>query len=686
MGILQVRYGYEKVKPDIQRGDFLERSILVARDEIIREVRPIAPGFLASEGQERDTKLAEAEAQARADFISEVKNIFSGHDPDFSMEPHSMSLAPNFRPGGITVYRQLLGLVTFNDKQTKQEALAAADKVKSDDEAGGQAAPRVSVEAKDTTDVVLLTQISEAELRQNLQNSEEQFIKAHEEQSKSQHDNAHFFANCRVVAAREQVQRDTKRLKHRQREHQQAADELEQAKREEPAYNVRWKPEGVTPATPEEISTNGKESHQWQVFVNDETALRASVAATSRQSETSGEFFSSWLNTPAPVAGNASVVGRRSRDSNTVGLCNNPRAQVIRMLRNLDGSIETKKQKSNETLEEEEIRQMEQNIANDAIDWEALQDSSTLPTLLKYTVVPAARVNICKQLVQIAAQAEDLPEQNTWASLLTESLQIDSSGSCPSESMQLMAALSDWYRRLAPVGRTALHVATMQGHHDVCRRLLENKADPDIKDSADGFTALEHAACAEADLDTRCTIAKGCAKVAASAFDDLSGSGSSEVDRVRAKYAVELEKLRSEAAQLEDKRRVAGQLTALLRGEGIGNWVTSTTAEAIFTGATHSAEASQTKFASLQAAAARGDCAYIVNELCMFPQMLNQQDSRGFTLLHWASRNGSADVAQMLIGRSAEVNKTNNVGQTALHCAKGDVVAHILLNAGTTSV
>eukprot|EP01043_Picozoa_sp_COSAG02_P021662 COSAG02_NODE_1106_length_14542_cov_4.759468_5_plen_1383_part_00 len=690
MGILQLRYGYEKVKPDIKRGDFLERSIVVARDEIVLGVRPIAPEILAAKGQERVTKMAEAEAkaeaEARAEFVSEVNNLFSGHDPDFSMEPHSMPLAPSFRPGGITVYRQLIGLVTFKDRQAKQDALASADKAKSDAEAGDQTIPRVSVEAKDSSDVLLLTQLSEAELRQNLQNSEEKFNKVQREHRKSQHANANFFAYYRIEAAREQVQRASKGLQHRQREHRQAADELEQANRKEPAYNVRWNAD-VEHVTADDTSTSAKESHQWQVFVNDETVLRASVAATLGP-ETSGDLLPKFSNTPVPVAGDASAatVGRRPRDSNTVALRNNPRQHIIRMLRHADDSLEN--QNRNATIGEDEIRQMEQNVANDGIDWEALQDVSTLPTLLKYTVIPAAHVKICKQLVFIAADATDLPVPSVWASLLRASLQIDSGGSCPAESMQLMAALGDWCRRLGPVGCTALHVAAMQGHMDVCHRLLESKADPDTRDSIDGFTALQHAACAEADLDARCTIVEGSLRVTVSAFDDLSGSSSAEIDRVRAKHAVELEKLRSEAARLERKRRVAAQLTALLSGEGddVASLLTSTAAETISTGAERSTAVMQMKFAALQAAAARGDCAYIVNELCTFPQTLSQADSRGFTLLHWASSNGSADVVELLIGRGADVNKTNNSGQTALHCAKGDVVANVLLNAGTPSL
>ena len=242
MGILQVRYGYEKVKPDVVRGDFLERSIFVARDEFVRGIKPIASEILAAEDPDlRAKKIQEAEetekTEARKNFVSEVSEFFSGHGPDVSMQPHSMPLTPNFRAGGITVYRQVLGLVTFKDKQAKLDALNLAEKAQSDDEAGEQTLPRVSLQAKDTTDVALLTQLSEAELRQNLRSSDEQFIAA---QGHGANDSNSDIVNATIVAAMEQVHRAAKALGSRRREYNQAAAQLEQTKHKEPAYSARW--------------------------------------------------------------------------------------------------------------------------------------------------------------------------------------------------------------------------------------------------------------------------------------------------------------------------------------------------------------------------------------------------------------------------------------------------------------
>ena len=328
MGILQVRYGYDRVKPSVTLGDFLERSLFVTSDSIVRGTTPIAPAATQGQsGAEAAAQIAEAatkqDTEARESFGSKVQSLFAGHEPDVSMKPLSMPLTPNFRPGGVTVYRQLLGLVTFKDTQAKAEALAAAEKAQSEAE---QSVPRVSLEARDTTDVTLLTQLCEAELRQSL-------LQSQEERGAQTEENGAFFAQYKIEAATEQVQRATEALRHRQREHGQAAAELEHAKRRELAYSD----DDRETETGSETETDASAAQQWQVFVTDETILRAS-RDRNRDRDTA-------TDTARESAAQRHVL----------------RQQVLRVLRRADDTPDSdERENSTAAYDEEEIRQMEQ--------------------------------------------------------------------------------------------------------------------------------------------------------------------------------------------------------------------------------------------------------------------------------------------------------------------------------------
>lgn len=566
IGILQVRYGYEKVKPDVVRGDFLERSVFVAQDEIVRGIKRIDSAILdIKDPHLRAKKCEEAEAkeaiEARKSFESDVNDLFREHDPEMSMKPHSIPLTPNFRLGGIAAYRHVIGLVTFKDKQTKVEALKTAAEKKQNK--GDQTIPRLSTEVMDSTDIALLTQLCEAELRRNLQEADESFMKAQPEHSKISEDaNESFFANYKIAAARERVQAAAVTLRHREREHQHTADQLKKTQNKKPVYNARWTEEAAAAKMAEVEDT-----------------------ATKMAEEEAGE------------AGEAALA--RAADSQS------------------DGDTGTEVKKSHR--------------------WQVFVNDETI------------------------LRASDAKR--------------------PDSEIQAAAF---------PLGPTALHFAAMQGHIDVCRQLLENKADPNVRDSTNGFTVLDHAARIEADLASRCAAAKDSVNVSESTLEDLSGSCSPDIDRVRAKYVIELRQLRSTLIQLEGKRHAAARLSALLRGQD-NIVVALKTASAGESNSTRtgtdtdrqSLGSAEVKIASLQAAAARGDFSFIRSKLCLAPETLNAQDPRGFTLLHWAARNGAVDVVELLIGRGVDVNLRNNTGQTALHCAKDEAVATALLNAGT---
>lgn len=49
--------------------------------------------------------------------------------------------------------------------------------------------------------------------------------------------------------------------------------------------------------------------------------------------------------------------------------------------------------------------------------------------------------------------------------------------------------------------------------------------------------------------------------------------------------------------------------------------------------------------------------------------IINQQDSRGYSCLHWAALNGNEKIMDMLIKLGANVNLRNNVLKTALQKA-----------------
>lgn len=68
-----------------------------------------------------------------------------------------------------------------------------------------------------------------------------------------------------------------------------------------------------------------------------------------------------------------------------------------------------------------------------------------------------------------------------------------------------------------------------------------------------------------------------------------------------------------------------------------------------------------------------------------YPQLLEEVDSQGMTLLHWACDRGAEDIVQLLLKAGTSINKQDREGQTALHyassCGHRDLV-RILLEHG----
>ncbi|GBM04162.1 Integrin-linked protein kinase [Araneus ventricosus] len=48
---------------------------------------------------------------------------------------------------------------------------------------------------------------------------------------------------------------------------------------------------------------------------------------------------------------------------------------------------------------------------------------------------------------------------------------------------------------------------------------------------------------------------------------------------------------------------------------------------------------------------------------------MNQGDDHGFSPLHWAAKEGRANIVEMLISRGSRINATNMGDDTALHLA-----------------
>jgi ankyrin repeat protein len=83
-------------------------------------------------------------------------------------------------------------------------------------------------------------------------------------------------------------------------------------------------------------------------------------------------------------------------------------------------------------------------------------------------------------------------------------------------------------------------------------------------------------------------------------------------------------------------------------------------------------------------AAADGDLEKVRALLQDDPNLVFDKDKNGYTPLHWAAKNGHADVAKLLLANKAESNAKTNIGWTPLHEASEgghkDLVELLLVN------
>lgn len=89
--------------------------------------------------------------------------------------------------------------------------------------------------------------------------------------------------------------------------------------------------------------------------------------------------------------------------------------------------------------------------------------------------------------------------------------------------------------------------------------------------------------------------------------------------------------------------------------------------------------------AALHVAASQGNMTWISGYLDHHPRDIELRDKEGWTPLAWAASKGNIQLAQLLLGRGAEVDGRNRWGCTPLFlaCAEGHVeIARALLAAG----
>lgn len=98
-------------------------------------------------------------------------------------------------------------------------------------------------------------------------------------------------------------------------------------------------------------------------------------------------------------------------------------------------------------VDEEEREQMERNADN--IEFEALNESGSILTLLKYTIISHIRSVLCIQLEHVCSTEEELPEPEQQSALLKRLLELEEDGSCPVESAAALQAAMAWPERVA---------------------------------------------------------------------------------------------------------------------------------------------------------------------------------------------------------------------------------------------
>jgi ankyrin repeat protein len=235
-------------------------------------------------------------------------------------------------------------------------------------------------------------------------------------------------------------------------------------------------------------------------------------------------------------------------------------------------------------------------------------------------------------------------------------------------------------------GETPLHWAAANGHNDVVKFLLANKADVNAKDNS-GDTPL-HEAVGKGYEDTAELLLAGQADVNSKDKNDYTplhyavlGHQLTLVQLLVAKKA--------DVNAKDNKSRTPAQWATVKGYNDIATWMQQH--------ATQNAAASSRALPgtpgkidigglpTVQDAASDGDLNKLKALLKDNPDLVFSRDKDGDTPLHLAAGNAHLPAVQFLLTDKADVNATNNLGQTPLHlaAANGDTnVTQFLLNHG----
>jgi len=234
-------------------------------------------------------------------------------------------------------------------------------------------------------------------------------------------------------------------------------------------------------------------------------------------------------------------------------------------------------------------------------------------------------------------------------------------------------------------GETPLHWAAANGHNDVVKFLLANKADVNAKDNS-GDTPL-HQAAGKGYLDTAELLLAGQA--------DVNSKDKNEYTPLH--YAVLGHQLKlvqlllakkADVNAKDSRNRTPAQLAAFKGFTDIATWLQQQSANA---GDSKPALMSPSgkivigSLASVHDAASEGNLIRLKSLVKNTPDSVFSGDKDGDTPLHLAAGNARLAVVEFLVADKADVNATNNLGQTPLHlaAANGDTnVTQFLLDHG----
>ena len=335
-----------------------------------------------------------------------------------------------------------------------------------------------------------------------------------------------------------------------------------------------------------------------------------------------------------------------------------------------------------------------------------IQDQKLLAKVVKASTDAGLRRAVAKRLtdrpvmIDVAENTNDSAIRSVLLSTLIRNLNVD-------ELVELLKSIPDFVAFKDSFGNAALFHASYEGHIDVMRNLLANKADVNAPDSA-GSTPLEIAA-AKGRLDAVDLLLANKANPSA---EDKDGStpmhmaanfGSVEVARsllaagadVNCRTKNGFEPIHNAAA-----RGHAEMIAWLLANKAdadarAGNGVTPLYSVAT-SGSIESAKlllaagadvngVANDGTSPLDAAAQHGP-SDMVALLLSHNAEVNHRDSMGDQPLAFAASSGSEETVRRLLSAGGDVNAADSKGQTALHLAaggKGSVgVAGVLINAG----